>query len=316
MPAGISIFIVSLIAVFIVRFLEISVGIDHGFHPDSLHYIEFYHIFTTNKINSLSSLNNGYYYVVSFFNGDVNSLIIFNQFIFAVTNVLIFKIFGNKYNNLKLIQYIILFLPYRLHLSAHVLKDTIIIFLILCTYYASLRSFPIFVLLTSLFRVSVAPIVIAIRFTPKRRIYMFIGILILLIMVSMIPELSSFLLDRSEADMGGREYFDVPFSNASGFLELFVKATLWPTLAKTGFFSVVSPHPVTIAISLEPIILTAWAVYHRRLQNYLFENGVLAMVIIALLVTSFGAYYRYVYPFMILDYILMAKRYMSNRSKY
>lgn len=300
---GVSIFLLSLLAVAIFRTIEILGGINHGFHPDSYYYIENYYYFTSSGIFSFSVLNNGYYYIVDILEGNVESLILLNQILFSITNVIIFKLFNIKLNDIKLIHIFVLFLPYRMHLSVHVLKDTIVMLCIISTYFCSLRFIALPLLSTVVFRIVGGPIVLLVRFVPKNRIFLVTTFVVLLLAIYASPSLMSLILDRSEADMGGRDFFDVPLNDASSLLEISAKAALWPLLAKSGLFAAISPHPATFILAIESIIFVVWALSARKIGTLLFGSGLIALIFIALTVNSFGAYYRYIYPFLIIDYI-------------
>ena len=251
-------------------------------------------------------MNNGYYFVVALFSGDVLNIIYFNQFIFALTNVFIFSIFGIKFSEMKVIHVLILFLPYRLHLASHVLKDTLIIYMVLLSYFCAIRFLLFPLIVTFIFRIVAGPIVLMARFIPERRWYIFAVYLVFALATFISPDIASFLLDRSEASMGGRDYFEIPLSDATSLTGIIGKTILWPFLAKTGMFALVSLHPTTFILAFECFVFLLFAIYYRKTIALLTGNGLIALIFVALMVNSYGAYYRYVYPFLIVDYIVFA----------
>jgi hypothetical protein len=110
----------------------IGIGIDY--HPDATTYLDSLDesinlIFFNNPLVYVGSF---YYVFVNFLNGSVNLLIGFNIFLFAVTNSAMFNLVRRIYLKKGWLYYfsilIIIFDPYRAHLSTHVLKDTFIMF--------------------------------------------------------------------------------------------------------------------------------------------------------------------------------------------
>ena len=124
-------------------------NIFYNYHPDALHYLvnsqniikiptDFLSLKNLELILNQFKHGTGYYYITSLLKSNIRELIQVNIIIYSLTNLLLYYLFfikkkrfsQNKVNNLlKYIFFLfILFLPYRLHLSVHVLKETFLIF--------------------------------------------------------------------------------------------------------------------------------------------------------------------------------------------
>lgn len=302
---GLRIFTFSLLASISFKIIEVYLGIENGFHPDSLYYVDNYYLFTLNGFLSLGTFNNLYYFIVEWLSANEIALIFLNQIAFAITNILIARQFDYNFKTSTLIKIFILFLPYRLHLSAHVLKDTLIILSIFATISLPVAKLPVALILTSLMRIVAGPATLLVRFFPTGRVY-FIGFIFVFIgAVALSPALFEVLSDRGNVDMIGRDYFAVPLSNTTSINLIFIKSLLWPILAKTGGYIVFAISPIVFVLALEPIIFLGWTYYERSVTRYLTSNGTLVMILFSVLVTNYGAYYRYIYGFMILDYVMI-----------
>ena len=122
--------------------IERLLGIDQFYHPDSLYYLTKHEIHASAFIdNPKAILSTGFYYLSRILNYNYLYLIIFNFALFSLTNLMVFNlIFKNNLlilDNLRLyILYTILYFdPYRLHLAGHVLKETVLIFLMISFIY-------------------------------------------------------------------------------------------------------------------------------------------------------------------------------------
>jgi hypothetical protein len=155
----ISIFIISILICSLFLGLERIIGIKWNYHPDAETYILEGPVVALVLIeNGFLGLFNNFYYIISFLcSANINYLIFLNILFYSLTNVLIFIIFkrSDKKYLLNLPFWILVLVPYRIHLAVHVLKDTIIIFslvLILSRTFFSKLSY-IFILLMRVFSV-------------------------------------------------------------------------------------------------------------------------------------------------------------------
>lgn len=128
------IFLSSIIFALIVLFIERSIGIGFDFHPDSLVYLKISGIVKFEDFfkNPVDLIGRFYYLIVGFFDKNKTILITINIIFFALTNFIIYSSIKNilcKKSNLYLIfSLLLIFDPYRAHLSVHILKDTLIEF--------------------------------------------------------------------------------------------------------------------------------------------------------------------------------------------
>ena len=143
------IFILSILFSLAILLIERLLNINYDFHPDSTTYL----INSNNYIESFykdPSIIFGtlYYFVVNLFNSEINFLITLNILIFAFTNLILFSKIRNVYRKNGLLFYfavlIIIFDPYRGHLSVHILKDTLVIFSVTLLFFSSNILFKIF----------------------------------------------------------------------------------------------------------------------------------------------------------------------------
>jgi hypothetical protein len=302
---GLSVFLISLAAALAFKLLELYAGIENGFHPDSLYYVDNYGYYTQNPILSVSTINNLYYFIVKWLWGESNYLIFLNQIIFALTNVVIAWQFKFELKENGLLKWYVLFLPYRLHLCSHVLKDSFIIFAVV----ASLATPPVGVLFTTILNTALrnvsGPATLLVRFFPRgwKPFIAFLGVVILIF--TLVPSLAQALTERGDVDMRSRDYFDVPLSNATSLGLIGLKAVFWPFLSKTGGFAAFAGSPVIFVLAAEPLLFLCWIGMQRRFADYFFGRGTLVLIIFSGLVTNYGAYYRYVYAFLIIDYVSM-----------
>ena len=134
-------FVISIIICVLFFYFERLIGISQFYHPDSLYYLKRHEMIQGYVNNPETILFTGYHYLARILNYNYLNLIIFNFVIFGLTNLLVYNlILKNKSLSLNKLQifilYTILFFdPYRLHFAGHILKETILIFLILSFLY-------------------------------------------------------------------------------------------------------------------------------------------------------------------------------------
>ncbi len=303
MSRGLNIFLISLAAALVFKMIEIYFGIENGFHPDSNYYVENYPYYTSLGIFKFSTFNNLYFFIVAIAGGDSVTLIFLNQVIFAITNVIIARKLDIGFRGGGFAKWYLLFLPYRLHLCNHVLKDTFIILGVVATLVVPTTGLLLTTLFNAAMRNVTGPATLLVRMLPKSNKVFFIFLGSIILILAAVPQLANALSDRGAADMTSRDYFDVPLSNATDLALIGLKAIFWPLLAKTGGFAFFSGSPVVYVLAIEPFIFLCWAVLQSDWKGYFLCRGALVMVIFSGLVTNYGAYYRYIYAFMIVDYI-------------
>lgn len=309
MKNGYSVFFISFLSVMLFTALERAVGIGIGFHPDSYYYLDNYEVYVHGIDTFILALNNFYFFTVYVASGNETSLIALNWILFSLTNVVVFRFVESRVN---IVALVVMFLPYRMHLASHILKDTIIIFLCLLPFI--LRSFwsaPVGVILAG-FRIPALPAMLFARFMPNNTRIVLLALAAVILLVSSVEALRVLMLDRSGVEMMGRDFFDVPLADADSVSLIILKSVVWPFLYKTGSYSVVSPNSILFGLALEQIILLAFALRGGLFRTYIFGRGALTLVIYALVVNSFGAYYRYGYAFYMLDAMVIAQLWNSK----
>lgn len=305
MRTGISVFLASVAVALLFLGLERLVGINHGFHPDSLYYIDNYHLYERTGWGALLNLNNFYYQVVSALRGNVALIIGLNIVVFALTNVVIAGLFGTRSSRVSVLMLLVMFLPYRLHLACHVLKDTFIILFTVSAYFCSFRLMPLMGYFLAAFRVVASALTLGLRFLPRRPIYVILASVVILGAALFSREVAGVVLERGEADMGGRDFLSMPLQGATNVLLILLRSLLWPLSFKTGIYPLLTGSAAVLAIALEQILTALIAIRARNIWFYLLAPGTLAMIVISLLVNSFGAYLRYIYPFFVIDMLLL-----------
>ena len=293
-----SIFIFSLLFSTITILLERIVGIEWDFHPDSVTYAT-----QSSEVSELIfndnvfALFNNAYYVVCFILGESVILItLMNFLLFALSNVFIYKLHlrlsSLRANESLAVSFLLMFNPYRLHLSTTLLKDTIIIFILLCIVYNGIK-FKSFV---SLIAIRLASVLYMIIFLNKKIIWFFAAIFFLA--VFSMPELSVVLEGFNSQEMNFREDVSINAFQDYGLLGIFIRATVWPLLALGGIYVFVKP-----ALMYAPLALGQWMqiMYMKRLGVDIFDVRILSVLyVFAVMVTGFTSYLRYIMPIMVI----------------
>ena len=218
---------------------------------------------------------NTYYNITNLFNDNYYLLILFNFFVFSLTNILIyqkvFKKYFSKLSNIKLLLlFYLLFLdPYRLHLASHILKETCLIFIMILMITSKMHIFKISCIwLLEIFRPN-AWIYSLIFFTvhniknfftvrisnnifsniSKKMIFSAIFILIIFIyffskdlaifIKTEFKQLTQLMLKYYNKEMPLRSYDNVAQFKDYGFpLGFILKNLTWPLLLISGLFGI------------------------------------------------------------------------------
>ncbi len=336
------IFFISIITCFIFLKIENFAGIDYTYHPDSLHYLK-YKIDINLDINlSKDSVllflktyfGRFFYFWVDFLNYNAYFIIFLNIIFFSITNVIIFKIFNQKLIDFDLksilLLFLILFMPYRIHLSIHILKETMIIFFfslcflrihflyklipIVFVFYLrkfSLVYFTIFLNLKKIFN----------HFQINIFLKSIILVLLLSISFYVINEVfifnyNSTLIEQitawSQKNMGGRNYDNIDNFSVYGTYGVFLKAFIWPILFLTGSFVFFSFNFYFLILALEIIFINL--LFYIKYKKILFTIEIyIALFFITFHVSTFTAYFRYSYIALIL--LILLKLYKNENEK-
>ncbi|SMX45336.1 hypothetical protein [Octadecabacter ascidiaceicola] len=299
------VFVVSFILSATVLVLERAFGLGIDFHPDSVTYLTRSDtVFEMAAANPRMILNHGYYILASFLGQNPNYLVAVNMVLYAFTNALLHSSFRTSAMRVApetfsrtfyfLLYLLLLFNLYRLHLSVHVLKDTVITFLAVLMFNLGPFRGSILVPLISIFRLfGVAYFILFLKGRPLYFAIFFFGIIA--IVGGQVDAISSFLLDWNDKDFNFRQGTEVPTFQALGLVGVVLRMIVWPILMLSGFFLFLAPAVLFVPIALGSFVLQLWglAVFRRPIFT-LSAFGLLALI--AALVPGFTTYQRYCLP--------------------
>jgi hypothetical protein len=313
------IFFISVGLALLLLAVENLVGIHWDFHPDAVTYTTDSFEMAGNLIDAgfIASFNNFYYFVAAIFQQSVVPLVMLNVIVYALTNVFIFnyvKKVAKKYHvvfDIKLILFLacILFMPYRLHLAVHVLKDTLIIFFLL-----NLLSTNKIIRLGSIFFVAglrLFSFMYMSIFLNKK--YFYIGAFFAVIVAIYSSQEIIDLIERTnEVDMAFRDFDLVPSFTAYGVLGTLLRAIVWPFLAFTGAYLFLSPSVAffPLALGSMAICTITWWSYRKLAINM---QAFIVFGLVAILTTGFTTYIRYCFPLLILVPLLQFEGFVKSQ---
>lgn len=297
------VFFISALSAVLVLALERVLGIEWDFHPDSVTYATLADETVQGILsqNYLLIFNNGYYFWASILGMSVTLMTVANIIFFSITNIFLVDFHTKhspkqKYSIYTALAFaILMFNPYRIHLATTILKDTLIImlvvFLVYSDKYYSYMQIPILIVM----RVA-SPLYFFTKLSKKNLVrFLIIGIAVSVVLSSFI---SDRLLEFNSADMQLRDFDKIPNFRDLGLIGTFLRASIWPILAITGGFALLSP-----ALAFFPVALGSMfnQIYCRLvLGRFSFPLAVaVPMAIFASLVTGYTAYIRYIYPLLV-----------------
>ena len=297
------IFFISCISSFVLLAIERSAGMGWDFHPDSVTY-------ATDSISVASQIyesqyfselfNNGYYVVAALLAQNILLITFMNIMLFSLTNVLIYRFVKSFSIKVPLIYILLLiFNPYRIHLSTTMLKDTMIIFFFVLCFDKTSKAVR---WLAPLLMLRMISVVYFLKFLPKWLIYLLL--ITAVFYVSLSPESIEVLERFNSADMDFREFNTISAYKEYGLIGALLRAILWPIIAVSGFYLVMSPALLFIPLFVGAVMQIAF-------QKKIFGSVIppfqlfVSMAIIALLVTGFTSYIRYIYPIIVVVPLVM-----------
>jgi hypothetical protein len=309
------IFLLSILACLFVLSIEKLVGIGWDFHPDANTYIV-----TSNGAASNFSiqdyLGNFFYVLVDLLNSEVWLLITFNIFIYSITNVALANFFKKKtgFHNKQIwiLFLLVIFNPYRTHLSVHVLKDTLIIFGMVY-FFTSNRIYSWIFLLLS-YSVSQRMVIYLMALINKRNLIILMVPMVFFISIQSEGFLSSVLSTRDQVDMTFRDFDKIPNFFELGTLGAIIRAIVWPFLYLTGVFFLLSPTIMYLPIAIGSFFLQFWH-FKQYGKPTLYFQVYLAMGILAFMVSGFTSFIRYTLPLLTILPILIIKKNMIYHEK-
>jgi hypothetical protein len=295
-------FLISILFSLLVLSIERSVNINYDYHPDTLTYLnnssedliaDFYQ-------NPLQFLGNFYYIWVSFFTANKTVLITLNIFIYALTNSIMFLLIKEIYRKKGWLYYIsvliIIFDPYRAHLSVHILKDTLIIFSLVLFIFSSSKIISSFgLILGFMLRLGFfvyLPIVL-IYLNKKNFIFITLGILIPFWYFWDI--ILSGISSGQEIDMAFRD-----FDRVHNFVEIgyplgdIIRSLTWPVIRLTGL--AVLFHPIYLLFFFQSVALMCLFFANKNYLSYKIIFFISTLVGLAIVTSGYNSYLRWSQP--------------------
>jgi hypothetical protein len=313
-------FLVSILAALVLLCVENLVGIHWDFHPDAVTYTSTSFEMVDNLIDAglIASFNNFYYFFAALLQQNAILLIALNVIVYAFTNLAMYnyvKRVARKYNiafDIKLILFLscLLFMPYRLHLAVHVLKDTLIIFFLinlLSTNKVNLFISVFFLAGLRLFSFAYMSIFI-------KRKYFYIGAFFAcLAAIYSSQEILNLIESTNDVDMNFREFDLVPNFTVYGIFGTLLRAIVWPIFAFTGAYLFISPSIAfaPLAIGSMAICIITWRAYKKPAINL---QALIVFGLVAVLTTGFTTYIRYCFPLLVLVPLLQFKTFAKEES--
>ncbi len=310
------VFFISIPICIFVLLTERYFGIDEFFHPDARTYIETSELIVDHIVaaSAFSILNHGYYILTWLLDSNVNLLISLNIFIFSLTNFYLIKYYNKYIDHADIVSkpqishflfLIVVFNPYRLHISVHVLKDTIIIFLLLMVVVQAMAK-----------KVAFAPFLLTFRIIAVGYFLIFIqrkyAYLILftlgLMAVFLGGDLSEVLLDWNSTELSFREFDAVPTFQDFGLFGILLRAAVWPLFALSGTYAVISPAILYFPLAFGVASMQAWSLFVFRKFCITFEVFVVLSAL-SVVAPGFVSYNRYCLPVIsVLPIVFLALR--------
>jgi hypothetical protein len=299
------VFFLSLAISFNLLLVERLFGIGWDYHSDSVYYINnskdiindiFYNYNHSSLLVWLKS-NFFFNFIVYLLGSNIALVITLNIFLFSFTNILIYKFLKKNlnFNYLHLGTLILLFSPYRVHLSTTCLKDTLVIFLfasIFCSKFF-IGSVATFFLITTRF-FSLIYLFILFKNLKNRVLILFFFLFYLggIFMYSH-DFIFNYILEIHQADSHRVRDFDkIPAFENYGIGGILLRAIIWPILILTGSFILISPSLELFGVFLTSILNLLYCKIYLKSWGFRFIPF-LILSIIALLVSSFTPFARY-----------------------
>lgn len=300
-------FLFSIFFCLVVLNIENLIGINLEFHPDSLFYIE-----RANSINySQFQFKYIYFYYVKFLIIP-EILITANIILYSFTNIFLYSYFKKKIqinrSTIALIIFFIIFNPLRAHYAVHILKETLIIFL-LVSLFISRKSILAFILLILGFFLRPAFFIYSLllyrSFNLKYSI--FIVVIPIIFFVYHYFDAIKFVIFQTNGNMQFRTFDIVPNFIDLAFLGQILRSLTWPIFLLSGIFAILSPSLFFIPIGIYNFIyLSLCIVISKDYKNFFILFVILS--IFGFIVSGFTSYIRYTLPLLtIFPLLILAK---------
>ena len=313
-------FFLSILACLFVLSIERLSGIEWDFHPDANTYITI-----SNRVASSFDIQNflsgdSFYVMVDMLNSEVWLVITFNVFIYSITNVALMLFFkkniGLHKKQIWILFLLVIFNPYRTHLSVHVLKDTLIIFSMVYFFTSNKAYSWIFLLLS--YSVSLRTAIYLITILNKKNLMILMILMVPVVFFILMQSegiLYSILSAENQVNMTFRDFDKVPnFLEFGLFFGAIIRAIVWPFLYLTGIFFLLSPTIMYLPIAIGSFFLQFWH-FKQYGKPALYFQVYLAMSVLAFLVSGFTSFIRYALPLLTILPILIIKKNMLYYEK-
>ena len=295
-------FLISILFSLLVLLIERSLNINYDYHPDTLTYLnnssedltsEFYQ-------NPIQFLGNFYYIWVFFFNADKIVLIILNIFIYALTNSIMFSLFKEIYRKKGWLYYIsvliIIFDPYRAHLSVHILKDTLIIFSLVLFIFSSSKIISSFgLILGFMLRLGFFVYLPIVFVYLNKKNFIFFTLSTLILLWYFWDIILSGISSGQEIDMAFRE-----FDRVYNFVEIgypfgdIIRSLTWPVIRLTGL--AVLFHPIYLLFFFQSVALMYLFFANKNYLSYKIIFFIITLVGLAIVTSGYNSYLRWSQP--------------------
>ncbi len=283
-------------------------------------------------LKGVSALKGSLFYViVDLFDSDIRLLIILNIFIYSITNSAITIFFKNNCNlesqkYLGLLFLLVIFNPYRAHLSVHVLKDTLIIAsLVFFTLNKTKASSIIFFIVGAFlrngwiiyffsfinFKAFLSKLKEKSSSLNKNKFLLFAVLALSCYLIWFIDRhwgTIIHVITETLGDMTFRSFDSVPSFHELGILGSIIRSILWPILYLTGAFIFLSPTIFYFPIAIGSFCLNLWIIKHFKNLRSLIPvilSVYLSMAILAFIVSGFTSFIRYCLPLIAILPILL-----------
>lgn len=295
-------FIISILFSLLVLSIERSVNINYDYHPDTLTYLnnssedliaDFYQ-------NPLQFLGSFYYIWVSFFTANKIVLITLNIFIYALTNSIMFLLIKEIYRKKGWLYYIsvliIIFDPYRAHLSVHILKDTLIIFSLVLFIFSSSKIISSFgLILGFMLRLGFFAYIPIILIYLNKKNFIFITLGIIIPFWYFWGIILSGISSGQEADMAFRD-----FDRVYNFVEIgyplgdIMRSLTWPVIRLTGL--AVLFHYTYLLFFFQSVALMYLFFANKNYLSYKIIFFISTLAGLAIVTSGYNSYLRWSQP--------------------
>lgn len=300
------------------------IGIDRFYHPDSTFYLTKIRLWSFKAFLNNPTLwfHQGYLIVSKYLFNNYYLLILLNFILYSLTNLLIFNQIFKKYfkslNNFKLfVLFYLLFLdPYRLHLASHILKETILIFIITVIILSNKKLIKLFfIFLLEIFRSkSWIYLFIFLTYSKIKKIiknkifYISVFLFLLLIIIislfsqnmqDIIQNIFNFtiniLKEYDNKEMPIRSYDHVnQFKNYEFPLGFILKNITWPIMQVSGLF-IFFVSSILFKFLGAIIIINNFLIYMLTKNTHISLGLLIILLSISVYTTSYTAMFRYSY---------------------